>query len=110
MTISGGPSERIGHYRVKSWFFPEGGGAQGELWGIGPFDCGGMCVDPSVLPLTILASRAPAERGSEMWLLKRVSVASRRGPNCRIWSISWMSALSVVAAQFRTGYLQCRVM
>jgi AraC-like DNA-binding protein len=55
VAISGCPSERLGPRRAKLWFFPEGGGAQGELSGLGPFDCAGICVDPLVVPPAIKA-------------------------------------------------------
>lgn len=70
ITISGGSSERLGSGRAKFWFFPEGIGAQGELQGMGPFDCAGIFVDPSVLPSTVKAFFSQPVSGLADWRLR----------------------------------------
>jgi AraC family transcriptional regulator len=53
ITMAGREVDGIRPGRAKFWFFPEGTGAEGELTGRGAYDCAGVFVEPSFLPLAV---------------------------------------------------------
>ena len=58
MTLAGRQPDVIAPGRAHFWFFPEGADASGELTGKGAYDCAGVFIDPSFLPLTVKDSLA----------------------------------------------------
>jgi AraC-like DNA-binding protein len=62
-TLAGRQSDNIAPGRANFWFFPEGSDAHGELTGKGAYDCAGVFVDPSFLPLGVKDSLAEPMAG-----------------------------------------------
>ena len=58
VTMAGRHADTIAPGRANFWFFPEGVGAEGEVTGKGAYDCAGIFVDPSFLPLAARQSLA----------------------------------------------------
>ncbi len=56
ITVAGGQADDIASGRANFWFFPEGVGAEGQVTGMGAYDCAGVSVDPSFLPSSVKQS------------------------------------------------------